>query len=252
MVPTTDTALSPALSSDTVVQHATVSLSESISSSNSNLAPPELKPQPQSARTLLSLASGQSVTYAGQGQLPRLPIPTLVETMEKLPRVLQALQDEQQQVEMTRAIDEFMGGPGPVLQHALEEYEAANVASGAIGSYVEEFWNESYLSPDASVVLNLNPFFVLEEGPDPVIAKDQLRRAASLCLASIKLASLLKNETLEPDVFRGKPLCMDQFKVLFGASRQPNSEGSDDVHVYSDSRHGRVVVAWFSLSPRQN
>lgn len=29
-------------------------------------------------------------------------------------------------------------------------------------SYVEEFWNESYLQPDASVVLNLNPYFVLE------------------------------------------------------------------------------------------
>ena len=33
-----------------------------------------------------------------------------------------------------------------------------------MGSYVEEFWSEAYLAPDQSVVLNLNPFFVLEVG----------------------------------------------------------------------------------------
>lgn len=105
-------------------------------------------------------------------------------------------------------------------------------------SYVEEFWNESYLKPDTSVVLNLNPYFVLEEGPDPKIAKNQLKRAASLCFASVKMASSLRNQTLAPDIFKGKPLCMDQFKALFGSSRQPSLNESDDVHVYNDSTHG--------------
>ena len=108
-------------------------------------------------------------------------------------------------------------------------------------SYVEEFWNESYLKPDASVVLNLNPYFVLEEGPDPKIANDQLHRAASLCFASIKMASSLRNQTLKPDIFKGKALCMDQFKALFGSSRQPTVIDSDDVHVYSDSTHGELL-----------
>jgi hypothetical protein len=106
---------------------------------------------------------------------------------------------------------------------------------------VEEFWNESYLKPDASVVLNLNPYFVLEEGPDPKIAKDQLHRAASLCFASVRMASSLRNQTLKPDIFKGKPLCMDQFKALFGSSRQPTLNDSDDVHVYNDSSHGAFL-----------
>jgi carnitine O-acetyltransferase len=202
--------------------------------------------QPQSAQSLLSSKSSYdsigSITYGSQGLLPRLPIPTLEETLEKFPKVLEALQDEQEREETKRVVEEFLAGPGPVLQQALMDYEAAAVEAGGIGSYVEEFWNESYLAGDSSVVLNLNPFFVLEEGPDPKIAKDQLHRAASLCFAALKLASQLKDETIPPDTFKGKPLCMDQFKVLFGSSRQPAAHETDDVHVYPDSSHGTLGV----------
>jgi hypothetical protein len=182
-----------------------------------------------------------SITYGSQGMLPRLPVPSLQATLEKFPKVLEALQDEQEREETKRVVEEFLAGPGPVLQQALIDYEAAAVASGSVGSYVEDFWNESYLAPDSSVVLNLNPFFVLEQGPDPKTAKDQLRRAASLCFAALKIASQLKDETLPPDTFKGRPLCMDQYKVLFGSSRQPAIHKSDDVHVYTNSSHGKMV-----------
>lgn len=178
------------------------------------------------------------VTFSAQNQLPRLPIPTLEETMEKFPKVLEALQDSKQQEETERIVREFLEEEGPELQGALLEYERVGIETGHWGSYVEEFWNESYLAPDASVVLNLNPYFVLEDAPDPKVAKDQLKRAAGLCFASVKIASLLQHETLSPDVFKGKPLCMDQFKALFGSSRQPSDGVSDEVHVYSESSHG--------------
>jgi hypothetical protein len=200
---------------------------------------------PQSARSLYSLQSSGSsvgsVTYGSQGLLPRLPVPTLEATLEKFPKVLEALQDEQEREETKRAVEEFLTGPGPALQQALIDYEADAVATGTVGSYVEDFWNECYLAPDSSVVLNLNPFFVLEQGPDPKTAKDQLHRAASLCFASLKIASSLKAETMPPDTFKGRPLCMDQYKVLFGASRQPVMHKSDDVHVYADSSHGKLA-----------
>lgn len=199
----------------------------------------------QSLRELTSFRSDMSNsngTYSNQSQLPRLPIPTLEETLHKFPKVLEALQDKRQLAETRRVVEEFLNGEGPALQQALMEYEKAGIESGEIGSYVEEFWNESYLSPDASVVLNLNPFFVLEDAPDSKMANDQLSRAASLCFASIKLASLLKNQTLPPDSFKNKPLCMDQFKALFGSSRQPMKHEDrtkcDEIHVYSNSSHG--------------
>jgi len=204
---------------------------------------------PRRAQSLLSVKSSSSnissVTYGAQISLPHLPIPSLGETLGKFLKRVAPLQDEQEQVETERVVEEFMNGDGPKLQELLLEYEKEGRTSGRIGSYIEEFWNETYLAADASVVLNLNPFFVLEDGPDPKIAKDQLRRAASLCFASVKLASHLKHETMAPDMFRGQPLCMDQFKVLFGSSRQPvnrNGVGTllqDDIHVYKDSSHGK-------------
>jgi hypothetical protein len=165
---------------------------------------------PQSARSLQCLQSScssvGSITYGSQGLLPRLPVPTLEATLEKFPKVLEALQDEQEREETKRVVEEFLAGPGPVLQQALIDYEAEAVATGTVGSYVEDFWSECYLAPDSSVVLNLNPFFVLEQGPDPKTANDQLHRAASLCFASLKIASQLKAETMPPDTFKGKPL----------------------------------------------
>jgi carnitine O-acetyltransferase len=89
-------------------------------------------------------------------------------------------------------------------------------------------------------VLNLNPFFVLEDGPDPKIAKDPLRRAASLTFCAIKLASSIRDETVLPDTFKGKPLCMDQFKAVFGTARVPNLEG-DEIDVYPNSSHVAVI-----------
>lgn len=182
----------------------------------------------------------ESVTFKDQGSLPRLPIPTLDETLEKLPLVLKALQSQEEQEETRKVIEEFKNGSGPKLQQLLVDYDRQGGENGSLGSYVESFWDESYLSPDQSVVLNLNPFFALEEGPDPK-AKDQIRRAASLCLASVKLASLLKHQTLTPDVFKGQTLCMDQFKALFGSARVPNKGGMDSIEVYPDSTHVAVL-----------
>lgn len=198
---------------------------------------------PKSVRNLLSCTGGVSasgsITYGSQHQLPRLPIPTLEETLHKLENeVLKSLLTEEEMHQVQQDIKDFHNGVGAVLQESLIQYDKECAASGEIGSYVEEFWNESYLAYDASVVLNLNPYFVLEDGPDPKVAHDQLRRAASLCFSASKVASALRNEKLEPDTIKGKALCMDQFKVLFGASRQPSRNQSDDVHVYNGSCHG--------------
>ena len=130
---------------------------------------------------------------------------------------------------------------GPELQEALKEYTEKGRQNNTVGSFIEEFWNEAYLAtPNDTVVTNLNPYFVLEASPDPKL-QDQSRRAASLTFAAVKFASMLRREQLSPDTLRnGKPLCMDQFKVLFGASRQPkiSSDGCDEVDVYNDSSHG--------------
>ena len=118
-----------------------------------------------------------------------------------------------------RAVKSFKEGDGPALQEALEKY-SENKAS-----YVEEFWSDAYLVPSTSPVLNLNPFFLLEDGPDQKTATSQVGRAATLVFSSLKFASLLFTESLHPDLFRGTPLCMAQFRHIFGSARIPIQSG---------------------------
>jgi len=199
-----------------------------------------------------------NTTFSRQATLPRLPIPTLEETLEKFPAAVSALlsshdgeknsngesasntRETKEMKECRKEIEQFLAVDGPPLQTLLLEYEQKGREDGTLGSYVEEFWTEAYLAPDQSVVLKLNPFFVLEDGPDTNKSKDQSCRAASLCFSAIKLASALKSERLVPDSFRGKALCMDQFRALFGACRVPELFEKDTVAVDPDSTH--VVV----------
>mmetsp|Transcript_9653 Transcript_9653/g.21608 ORF Transcript_9653/g.21608 Transcript_9653/m.21608 type:complete len:772 (+) Transcript_9653:254-2569(+) len=196
-------------------------------------------PSLPSPRPIGGLHHEQSRTYISQSVLPRLPIPTLEETMKRFGRAVWAVQTATERAETERVVEEFLSTEGPKLQSLLEEYDEEGERNGTLGSYVEEFWSDAYLAPDTSVVMNLNPFFLLEDGPDAKLAKSQVGRAASLVFASAKMASVLRREDLCPDVFKGRPLCMDQFKALFGSCRIPRAS-KDCVEVVPNSQH--IVV----------
>ena len=198
--------------------------------------PPEFTKEDEKKASATPLHS----TFFFQPSLPRLPIPNLEETLARFPRALWALQDPASRADTERVSSEFLYDDGPTLQNLLIEYEEEGRATGRLGSYVEEFWSEAYLAPDAAVVLNLNPYFLLEDGPDPKLARDQIGRAASLAFASVKMASVTRGERISPDRFRGRPLCMDQFRALFGSCRVPRLGSKDDVEVDPISAH--IVV----------
>jgi carnitine O-acetyltransferase len=88
------------------------------------------------------------------------------------------------------------------------------------------------------VVLNLNPFFLLEDDPTPQ-RSDQVVRAASLITSTLKFITALRHKTLEPDVFRGTPLCMSQFSRLFGTARMPTENGC---YMQSEEEARHIVV----------
>jgi len=79
--------------------------------------------------------------------------------------VVSAIVNEKDRIECQEEITKFLKTDGPVLQQLLIEYEQKGREEGNVGSFVEEFWTDAYLTPDSSVVMNLNPFFVLEVCP---------------------------------------------------------------------------------------
>lgn len=109
---------------------------------------------------------------------------------------------------------DFLKNEGPKLDAKLRKYAESR------DSYIEAFWDAAYLDTTESVVLNLNPFFVLEDDPTPSRG-NQMGRAVGLIMASLGFVHDLRTGQLEPDNMRGTPLDMYQYSRLFGTARIP-------------------------------
>lgn len=200
------------------------------------------------------------MTYQQQDQLKKLPIPDLQQTCTNYLKVLRPLQTDKEYKCTELAVKEFVekhdNSPsiGAFLDDCLRKYAADKP------SYIEQFWYDAYLNYDSPVVLNLNPFFLLED--DPFTQKEtsaidpQIKRATSLTLSSLKFIQALKKEKLSVDTLKnGKPLCMYQFTKLFGSSRIPTNDGC---MMQSDPTSNHIVVMsksqfyWFDVLDSNN
>ncbi|CCH47142.1 carnitine O-acetyltransferase [Wickerhamomyces ciferrii] len=187
-------------------------------------------------------------TFDYQDKLEKLPIPDLKSTCENYLSVLKPLQTEQEHKETIKATESFLKGIGPYLDDQLRKY------ANSRNSYIEQFWFDSYLNSDSPVVLNLNPFFLLEDDPTP-INNTQIKRASSLTQSSLEFIRALRREELPPDMVRGVPLSMDQYHKLFGSSRIPTKTGCI---MQTDSNSHHIVVMsksqfyWFDVLDKNN
>ncbi|KAJ4348688.1 carnitine O-acetyltransferase yat1 [Didymosphaeria variabile] len=162
--------------------------------------------------------SRPGITFAHQDKLPKLPIPELDSSCKKYLAALKPLQTPKEHHDTVHAVQDFIRSDGPLLQDKLKKY-----ANGK-ANYIEQFWYDSYLNFDNPVVLNLNPFFLLEDDPTPA-RNNQVTRAASLVVSALSFVRAVRREELPPDTVRGQPLCMYQYSRLFGTARIPTENG---------------------------
>lgn len=183
------------------------------------------------------------ITFAAQDKLPKLPIPELEKTCEKYLAALRPLQSPREHAETKHAVREFLKSEGPELQEKLKKY-----AEGK-SSYIEQFWYDSYLNFDNPVVLNLNPFFLLEDDPTPA-RNNQVTRAASLVVSALEFVRAVRKEELPPDKVKNTPLCMYQYSRLFGTARVPTENGCQ-IEQDPNSKHIIVICHgqfyWFDV-----
>ncbi|KAI9846197.1 MAG: hypothetical protein M1837_004311 [Sclerophora amabilis] len=183
------------------------------------------------------------ITFAAQDKLPKLPIPELDSTCKKYLDALRPLQSSREHAESTAAVQEFLKAEGPELQERLKKYATGKT------SYIEQFWYDSYLNFDNPVVLNLNPFFLLEDDPTPA-RNNQVTRAASLAISALSFVRAIRREELPPDTLRGTPLCMYQYSRIFGTARVPTENGCQ---IGQDLNSKHIVVMdrgqfyWFDV-----
>lgn len=98
-------------------------------------------------------------------------------------------------------------------------------------------------------MLNLNPFFLLEDDPTPA-RNNQVTRAASLVVSALEFVRAVRKEELPPDAIRGTPLDMYQYSRLFGTARVPTDAGCQ-IEQDPDSKHVVVMCHgqfyWFDV-----
>lgn len=188
------------------------------------------------------------ITFAAQDKLPKLPIPDLESSTKKYLEALAPLQSSREHDDTKAAIRDFLQHDGKDLQDKLKRYASDKT------SYIEQFWYDSYLNYDNPVVLNLNPFFLLEDDPTPA-RNDQVNRAASLVISSLCFVRAVRKEELTPDMVRGTPLDMFQYSRMFGTARVPTDNGCI-IGQDSDSKHVVVMCRgqfyWFDVLDMNN
>ncbi|KAG6123476.1 hypothetical protein E4U13_005963 [Claviceps humidiphila] len=188
-------------------------------------------------------SAGGGITFAAQDKLPKLPIPHLASTCDKYLEALRPLQSPRERAETEHAVKDFLSTDGPDLQEKLKKYARGKT------SYIEQFWYDSYLNFDNPVVLNLNPFFLLEDDPTPA-RNNQVTRAASLVVSALEFIRAVRKEELPPDTVKGQPLCMYQFSRLFGTARVPTEHGCQIVQD-PEAKHIVVIchgqIYWFDV-----
>lgn len=182
------------------------------------------------------LVSGyQPSLYSCQRSLPRMPVPPLHDTIDRLLESLQPVCISEELKELTMQANKFEKTLGPALQRLL--YLRSWIAS----NYVSDWWEKYiYLSNRSSLAINSNYYCLDQSYCHP--SHLQASRTAVLIHNCLVFKRLIDREELQPLVLRGTvPICMSQYERLFSTVRIPGID-VDEVRHYSTSESRHVVL----------
>ncbi len=174
---------------------------------------------------------GAPATFSFQETLPRLPIPELQETCEKFLQWTGVLLDEKECERTRQVVADFQGHAGPKLHDRLLQWSR----SPGVASWLESFWDHSYLSYRKPLCINSNVFYLLYD--IPALKKFSFTRQVTMVLMGIlELKDLIDTQRLPVDMDRDQPLCMEQYRKLFSTTRIPARDCDHRVNPF-DSEH---------------
>lgn len=171
--------------------------------------------------------------FSYQSTLPKLPLPSLDDTMQRYLKSVRPLLDDVNYHRMEALAAEFRKGIAVKLQRylLLKSWWATN--------YVSDWWEEYvYLRGRSPIMVNSN-FYAI----DAILVKlssNQAARAANLVYASLLFRRGIDSQQMSPIMVQGiVPLCSRQYERQFNTTRVPGVETDRLVH-YQDSQHVAV------------
>lgn len=166
----------------------------------------------------------QNLTFSGEGTLPRVPLPSVEESLIRFEQWCSPLLDNQDLSTTQAAIAKFSNGPAQALQQTLVDY---NDQAG-VHSWLDDFWPARYLGRRVPVSINANFVFTFIDRP-----QNQTQRAAQLIHNAVSYKLALDTQSIPPANIKGTPLCMEQHKYLFSTTRIPGPIRDDVKAPYS-------------------
>jgi carnitine O-acetyltransferase len=153
-------------------------------------------------------------TFGNEDRLPRVPLPTLEGSCERFLEWCAPLLTSDELASTEAAVAAFLlpESPARTLHAALAEYDTR----GDVNSWLDAFWASRYLGRRDRIALNANYFCLFHD-----TGQGQIERGAHLVAAAAHYKQLLDAERIPPEVWRGRPLSMEQNRFLFSTTRIP-------------------------------
>ncbi|KAG7384602.1 Carnitine O-palmitoyltransferase 1, liver isoform [Phytophthora boehmeriae] len=198
------------------------------------LAPREKSRVVMAWAVLLKIFGGRNpLTYSFQGALPRLPLPSLKDTVARYLKSVHPLLTPKEYEEVERMANEFQKNEGPKLQFYLY------LKSWWSSNYVTDWWEKYvYLKGRSSLMINSNYYALPGANLDFSLTKNPLALAAALVHEFLLFKQDLDREQLPPQLIRGiVPLCMSQYQRIFSCTRIPGREVDTLKLYHAKSKH---------------
>jgi carnitine O-acetyltransferase len=135
------------------------------------------------------------------------------------------------------AVKEFIqpNGLGSILQQRL----VARAQDPATPNWLSEWWNSlAYMNYRDPIVVNVSYFYTFLD--DRRLRNKPTERAANIITAALDVKDEVLSGTMEPEMAKGKPLCMDSYKWMFNACRYP-AKPDDYARTFDGVKHVAVV-----------
>ncbi|KAJ2809195.1 Carnitine O-acetyltransferase mitochondrial [Coemansia guatemalensis] len=174
--------------------------------------------------------------YEFQEQLPKLPVPSLSETLPRYLRTVEPLLSAKDYANTKRIVEEFgQSAQGRELQRRLE----ARAAEPGRANWLEEWWNElSYMGYRDPVVPYVSYFYAFK---DDKLRRNPTQRAAALVRAMWEFRAQVASGELAPEMARDTPLCSNSYRFMFNATRVPR-KGADYEATYPLGENEHIAV----------
>uniref|UniRef100_A0A8C1WD01 Carnitine O-palmitoyltransferase 1, muscle isoform n=1 Tax=Cyprinus carpio TaxID=7962 RepID=A0A8C1WD01_CYPCA len=200
--------------------------------------------------SLVKLLSGRRpLLYSFQASLPRLPVPSIDDTIRRYLESVRPLLDDEQYKQMETVANDFKKDPAPKFQKHLK------LKSWWATNYVSDWWEEYiYLRGRDPIMVNSN--FYTMDLLYVIPTHRQAARAGNVVHAMLqyrrKLDFSIHNNELALGIV---PMCSFQYERMFNTTRIPGIE-TDFVQHLKDRKHlvvyhrGRFFKVWLYYGGR--